>query len=139
MVHDLSAVRRLRQVVDVGGGTGFCTQGIVKHVQPQNVTLIDQSPDQLNKARQKADLQGVTIVEVRGGTAPRCPCTEPLPCQAVQRRIYALAAQQLETICQAVNHVVQGDAEDLPFATDSFDRYVSAGSIGELHRTPRLL
>lgn len=24
---------------------------------------------------------------------------------------------------------VQGDAEDLPFATDSFDRYVSAGSI----------
>jgi len=24
----------------------------------------------------------------------------------------------------------QGDAEDLPFATDSFDRYVSAGSIG---------
>jgi MPBQ/MSBQ methyltransferase len=52
------------QVVDVGGGTGFCTQGIVKHVRPQNVTLIDQSPDQLNKARQKADLQGVTIVEV---------------------------------------------------------------------------
>ena len=27
-------------------------------------------------------------------------------------------------------HLVdQGDAEDLPFATDSFDRYVSAGSI----------
>ncbi len=25
----------------------------------------------------------------------------------------------------------QGDAEDLPFDTDSFDRYVSAGSIGE--------
>jgi MPBQ/MSBQ methyltransferase len=73
------------EVVDVGGGTGFCTQGIVKHVRPQNVTLIDQSPDQLNKARQKADLQGVTIVE--------------------------------------------GDAEDLPFATDSFDRYISAGSI----------
>ena len=24
---------------------------------------------------------------------------------------------------------LQGDAEDLPFATDSFDRYVSAGSI----------
>ena len=24
----------------------------------------------------------------------------------------------------------QGDAEDLPFPTDSFDRYVSAGSIG---------
>lgn len=25
---------------------------------------------------------------------------------------------------------MQGDAEDLPFATGSFDRYVSAGSIG---------
>lgn len=51
------------QVVDVGGGTGFCTQGVVKHVRQQNVTLIDQSPDQLNKARKKEDLQGVTIVE----------------------------------------------------------------------------
>lgn len=30
---------------------------------------------------------------------------------------------------------VQGDAEDLPFDTDSFDRYVSAGSIGA-HPTP---
>lgn len=50
----------------MGGGTGFCTQGIVKHVRPQNVTLIDQSPDQLNKARGKQDLQGVTIVEVNG-------------------------------------------------------------------------
>lgn len=73
------------KVVDVGGGTGFCTQGIVQTIRPENVTLIDQSPDQLAKARRKADLQDVTIVE--------------------------------------------GDAEDLPFATDSFDRYVSAGSI----------
>lgn len=73
------------KVVDVGGGTGFCTQGIVKTVKPSNVTLLDQSPQQLAKARAKADLQGVTILE--------------------------------------------GDAEDLPFETDTFDRYVSAGSI----------
>jgi MPBQ/MSBQ methyltransferase len=73
------------KVVDVGGGTGFCTQGIVKHVSPENVTLLDQSPHQLSKAKKKADLKGVTIVE--------------------------------------------GDAEDLPFETDAFDRYVSAGSI----------
>lgn len=74
------------KVVDVGGGTGFCTQGIVKAgVVPTNITLIDQSPQQLDKARGKADLQGVTILE--------------------------------------------GDAEDLPFPADSFDRYVSAGSI----------
>ena len=73
------------KVVDVGGGTGFCTQGIVKHVPASNVTLLDQSPHQLAKAKKKADLQGVTILE--------------------------------------------GDAEDLPFNDDEFDRYVSAGSI----------
>ncbi len=59
------------QVVDVGGGTGFCTQGVVKTVPAHNVTLIDQSPHQLEKARKKADLQGVTIVEVR--SAVHCP------------------------------------------------------------------
>lgn len=43
---------------------GFCTQGVVKFVKPENVTLLDQSPQQLAKARAKKDLQGVTIVEV---------------------------------------------------------------------------
>ncbi|GLC41707.1 hypothetical protein PLESTB_000685800 [Pleodorina starrii] len=73
------------KVVDVGGGTGFTTLGIVKTIAPENVTLIDQSPHQLAKAKAKPALKGVTILE--------------------------------------------GDAEDLPFPTDSFDRYVSAGSI----------
>ncbi|CAN6361871.1 unnamed protein product [Urochloa humidicola] len=73
------------KVVDVGGGTGFTTLGIVKHVNPENVTLLDQSPHQLEKAKQKEALKGVTIME--------------------------------------------GDAEDLPFPTDTFDRYVSTGSI----------
>lgn len=54
------------QVVDVGGGTGFCTQGVVKAgIPPANITLIDQSPQQLAKARAKADLKGATILEVR--------------------------------------------------------------------------
>ena len=58
------------QVVDVGGGTGFCTQGIIKAgVPPTNITLIDQSPQQLDKARVKPDLQGVTILEVGGWAA----------------------------------------------------------------------
>ena len=70
-------------VVDVGGGTGFCTQGIVKTVNAKNVTILDQSPHQLAKAREKEDLKECSIVE--------------------------------------------GDAEDLPFPTDSVDRYVSAG------------
>lgn len=71
------------KVVDVGGGTGFTTLGIIKHVHPQNVTILDQSPHQLAKARQKEALKECTIIE--------------------------------------------GDAEDLPFPTDSVDRYISAG------------
>jgi MPBQ/MSBQ methyltransferase len=39
LVHRLAM---LCQVVDVGGGTGFCTLGIVKTIKPSNVTLIDQ-------------------------------------------------------------------------------------------------
>ena len=74
---------RKLKVVDVGGGTGFTTLGIVRHVDAENVTLLDQSPHQLDKARHKDALKGVEIME--------------------------------------------GDAEDLPFPTDTFDRYVSAG------------
>lgn len=70
-------------VVDVGGGTGFTTLGIVKHVDAKNVTILDQSPHQLAKARQKEPLKECKILE--------------------------------------------GDAEDLPFPTDTFERYVSAG------------
>ena len=72
-------------VVDVGGGTGFTTLGIVKHVDAKNVTILDQSLHQLAKAKQK----------------------EPLK------------------ICI----ILEGDAEDLPFATDYADRYVSAGRL----------
>ena len=34
------------QVIDVGSGTGFTTEGIVKHVSPTQVTCVDQSPKQ---------------------------------------------------------------------------------------------
>jgi hypothetical protein len=57
-------IPRCVQVVDVGGGTGFCTLGIVKSVPGSNVTLIDQSPHQLAKARKKPALKDVTIEEV---------------------------------------------------------------------------
>jgi MPBQ/MSBQ methyltransferase len=77
--------RRDLEVLDVGAGTGFSTEGVVAHVDAANVTLLDQSPDQLGRARKKPALQGATIVE--------------------------------------------GDAEQLPFDTDRFDRVVSCGSI----------
>jgi MPBQ/MSBQ methyltransferase len=73
------------EVVDVGAGTGFATEAIVRTVAPDRVTMLDQSPHQLARARRKRALADVTKV--------------------------------------------LGDAEALPFATDSRDRYVSTGSI----------
>ena len=46
---------RLR-TLDVGAGTGFSTEGVVKRVQPEAVTMLDQSPDQLGRARRKPQL-----------------------------------------------------------------------------------
>src|SRR3954467_12207960 len=48
------------EVVDVGAGTGFTTTGIVKRgVAPERVTMIDQSPHQLARARRKRALDAV--------------------------------------------------------------------------------
>jgi MPBQ/MSBQ methyltransferase len=71
--------------LDVGAGTGFATEGIVAQVDARHVTLLDQSPHQLGRARRKPALSECRFVE--------------------------------------------GDAEQLPFDTDGFDRYVSCGSI----------
>src|SRR3954452_8099582 len=43
-------------VLDVGAGTGFTTEGIVERVDPARVTMLDQSPHQLAKARRKPAL-----------------------------------------------------------------------------------
>lgn len=72
-------------VVDVGSGTGFTTEGIVRQVPAEQVYCIDQSPHQMAKAKRKVTLQNC--------------------------------------------HFQLGDAENLPFENDRFDRYVSAGSI----------
>lgn len=81
----LESPGRSLKTVDVGGGTGFCTEGVMKYVDAKHVTLLDQSPHQMAKAKAKSALSEVTFVE--------------------------------------------GDAENLPFETASFDRYTSAGSI----------
>ncbi|KAK6913991.1 Methyltransferase domain 25 [Dillenia turbinata] len=49
--------------VDVGGGTGFTTLGIVKHVDAKNVIILEQSPHQLAKAEQKEPLKECKIIE----------------------------------------------------------------------------
>jgi MPBQ/MSBQ methyltransferase len=47
------------KVLDVGAGTGFTTSGIVAHVAPERVTMLDQSPHQLAKAQRKPALSAV--------------------------------------------------------------------------------
>jgi MPBQ/MSBQ methyltransferase len=42
--------------LDVGAGTGFATEGVVEHVDAARVTMVDQSPDQLRRARAKPAL-----------------------------------------------------------------------------------
>ncbi|RDX66351.1 hypothetical protein CR513_54884, partial [Mucuna pruriens] len=53
---------RNMRVVDVEGGTGFTTLGIVKHVDTKNVTILHQSPH-LAKANQKEPLKECKIIE----------------------------------------------------------------------------
>jgi MPBQ/MSBQ methyltransferase len=82
---DPGSLERGQTVLDAGAGTGFTTEGIVARVDASAVTMLDQSPHQLERSRRKAALAD----------------------------------------CERV----LGDAENLPFADDTFDRYVSAGSI----------
>lgn len=51
------------KTVDVGGGTGFCTEGVAQYIDTKNITLLDQSPHQMAKAKAKESLKGVTFVE----------------------------------------------------------------------------
>jgi MPBQ/MSBQ methyltransferase len=57
------------EVLDVGAGTGFSTEGIVRHVDPARVTMLDQSPDQLGRAARKPALAAVE--KVRGDAEAR--------------------------------------------------------------------
>jgi MPBQ/MSBQ methyltransferase len=64
MRDEALAVARLDRpdldVVDVGAGTGFTTTGILRRgVAPERVTMIDQSPHQLARARRKRALDPV--------------------------------------------------------------------------------
>jgi MPBQ/MSBQ methyltransferase len=58
------------RVVDVGAGTGFTTEGIVRAVPAERVTMVDQSPHQLARARSKPAL---AACEKRLGDAEALP------------------------------------------------------------------
>jgi MPBQ/MSBQ methyltransferase len=58
------------QVIDVGSGTGFNTEGIVKKIPPHQIVCVDQSPHQLRRAGKKKVLEGCTFLE---GDAEQLP------------------------------------------------------------------
>jgi MPBQ/MSBQ methyltransferase len=51
--------RRDLETLDAGAGTGFTTEGIVAHVDPARVTMLDQSPHQLSRSGRRLALAGV--------------------------------------------------------------------------------
>lgn len=50
-------------VVDVGGGTGFTTLCIVKHVDAKDVSILDHFPHQLAKTKEKEPLKECKVLE----------------------------------------------------------------------------
>jgi MPBQ/MSBQ methyltransferase len=61
------------EVLDAGAGTGFTTEGIVDRVPAARVTMLDQSPHQLERARRKPALAACRKVL---GDAERLPFEE---------------------------------------------------------------
>lgn len=84
-------------VVDVGGGTGFTTLGIVKHVDAKNVTILDQSPHQLAKAKEKEPLKDCKIIE---GDAEDLPFPTDYADRYVSAGRYYIVAGIFEFLCQ---------------------------------------
>jgi MPBQ/MSBQ methyltransferase len=54
---------RALSVLDVGAGTGFTTEGIVEHVDAENVTMLDQSPHQLARSHGRSALAACRRVQ----------------------------------------------------------------------------
>ncbi|MCI47290.1 2-methyl-6-phytylbenzoquinone methyltransferase, partial [Trifolium medium] len=77
-------------------GTGFSTLGIVKHVDAKNVTIIDQSPHQLAKAKKKEALKECIIIE---GDAENLP----FPTDCADR--YVSAGRKVVCKVRTIHHL----------------------------------
>ena len=65
-------------VVDLGSGAGFDTVLSALMVGPAGRAIgVDMTPAMLAKARQNADLLGLTTIEFREGTSRICPLPTP--------------------------------------------------------------
>lgn len=92
-------------IADVGAGTGFTTEGIVRRAPGARVTMVDQSPHQLAKARRKAVLDGI---EKRFGDAEAIP----LETDSVDRYVSAGSVEYWpdpqRAVCEAYRVVKPG-------------------------------
>ena len=70
------------ELLDVGAGTGFTTEGIVERVAPAGVTMLDQSPHQLARAQRKPAL--ARCAKLLG--TPRICRSPPTASTAMSRR-----------------------------------------------------
>ena len=90
------------EVVDVGAGTGFATEAIVGAVAPERVTMLDQSPHQLARARRKRALRGV---------AKRLGVAEDLG-HAVQRPLASRSRQLVRALVEHGHALGPGGGDD---------------------------
>ena len=78
---DEARLERGLNVLDVGAGTGFTTEGIVARVDAADVTMLDQSPHQLARSRAKPALAGA----LGCGATPRRCRSATMPSTATSR------------------------------------------------------
>jgi MPBQ/MSBQ methyltransferase len=95
----------VRRIADIGAGTGFTTEGILARAPGAEITMVDQSPHQLAKARRKAAL---AAVDKRLGDAEAIP----LETDSVDRYVSAGSIEYWpdpqSAICEAFRVVKPG-------------------------------
>ena len=102
------------KILDVGAGTGTLSLNILRRVPNAEITLLDQSPEMLERARLKPALEGCAF---ELADAQVLPCARPFD---------PAAEPSLPASSDSMRAIVR---QALPFDDDSFDCVVSSGSL----------